>query len=45
MKTEWAKQFGAAAIAAFVAVGCSGSMGGSGHGHMAIGARAARPTG
>ena len=41
MKTEWAKQFGAAAIAAFVTVGCSGNMGmgsgaGSGHGHMAM---------
>jgi hypothetical protein len=41
MKTEWAKQFGAAAIAAFVTVGCSGNMGmgsgaSSGHGHMAM---------
>lgn len=39
MKTGWAKQFGAAAIAAFVTVGCSGTMGGgagSGHGHMAM---------
>jgi hypothetical protein len=37
MKTEWAKQFGAAAIAAFVAVGCSGGgMSGQSHGHMAM---------
>ena len=36
MKTGWAKQFGSAAIAAFLAVGCSGSMSGSGHGHMAM---------
>jgi len=39
MKTAWAKQFGAAAIAAFVTVGCSGAMSGgagSGHGHMAM---------
>jgi hypothetical protein len=36
MQTGWAKRFGAAAIAAFVAVGCSGGMSGSGHGHMAM---------
>jgi hypothetical protein len=37
MKTGWARQFGAAAVAAFVAVGCSGgAMSGSGHGHMAM---------
>src|SRR5262249_18212867 len=37
MKTGWARQFGAAAIAAFVAVGCSGgAMSGAGHGHMAM---------
>ena len=39
MKTAWAKQFGAAAIAAFVTVGCGGAMSGgagSGHGHMAM---------
>jgi len=39
MKTAWAKQFGAAAIAAFVTVGYSGTMSGgagSGHGHMAM---------
>jgi hypothetical protein len=37
MKTGWAKQFGAAAIAAFVAVGCSGgAMSGGGHSHMAM---------
>jgi hypothetical protein len=36
MKTGWARQFGAAAIAAFVAVGCSGGMTGSGHSHMAM---------
>jgi hypothetical protein len=37
METGWAKAFGGAAIAAFLAVGCSGGMSGSGHGHMAIG--------
>ena len=38
MKTGWAKQFGAAAIAAFATVGCSsGMMSGAGHGHMAMG--------
>jgi hypothetical protein len=37
MKTGWAKQFGVAAIAAFVAVGCSGgAMSGAGHSHMAM---------
>jgi hypothetical protein len=36
MQTGWAKRFGAAAIAAFAAVGCSGGMSGSGHGHMAM---------
>ena len=42
MKTEWAKQFGAAAIAAFAMAGCSGMMGSAdsgmaaGHGHMAM---------
>lgn len=38
MKTEWARQFGAAAIAAFVAAGCSGGgmSGGMGHGQMAM---------
>jgi hypothetical protein len=41
MNTGWAKQFGAAAVAAFVTVGCSGNMGmgsgtSSGHGHMAM---------
>ncbi len=38
MTTGWARQFGAAAIAAFVAVGCSGGgmSGGMGHGHMAM---------
>jgi hypothetical protein len=46
MKTGWAKQFGAAAIAAFVTVGCSGNMGmgsgaRSGHGHMAMAQSAA----
>ena len=44
MKTGWAKQFGAAAIAAFVAVGCSGGMAGSGHGRMAM-AQATSPNG
>ena len=38
MKMGWAKQFGAAAIAAFLAVGCSGgAMSGASHGHMAMG--------
>jgi hypothetical protein len=38
MKTEWARQFGAAAIAAFLTVGCSGgAVSGGGHGHMAMG--------
>ena len=40
MKTGWARQFGAAAIAAFLAVGCSGgamSGAGHGHGHVAMG--------
>ena len=46
METGWAKQFGAAAIAAFVTVGCSGNMGmgsgaRSGHGHMAMAQSAA----
>ncbi|HEY7139899.1 MAG TPA: hypothetical protein VIE44_07370 [Methylomirabilota bacterium] len=42
MKTGWARQFGAAAIAAFVTVGCSGAMGaGSGHNRMAMGQTAA----
>jgi len=36
MKTGWGSQFGAAAIAAFVAVGCSGGMSGPGHSHMAM---------
>ena len=36
MNTGWGRQFGAAAIAAFVAVGCSGGMSGSGHSHMAM---------
>jgi hypothetical protein len=36
MLTGWATQFGSAAIAAFLTVGCSGSMSGSGHGHMAM---------
>jgi hypothetical protein len=35
--TGWARQFGAAAIAAFLAVGCGGAMSGAGHGHMAMG--------
>jgi hypothetical protein len=36
--TRWAKQFGAAAIAAFLAVGCSGgAMSSASHGHMAMG--------
>ena len=35
MQTGWATQFGSAAIAAFLAVGCSGTMLGSSHGHMA----------
>ena len=35
MKTEWARQFGGAAIAAFVAVGC-GQTWGSSHGHMSF---------
>jgi hypothetical protein len=38
MTTGWARQFGAAAIAAFLAVGCSGgAMSGADHGHMAMG--------
>ena len=38
MKTGWARQFGAAAIAAFLTVGCSGgAMSGAGHDHMAMG--------
>ena len=36
MKTGWGRQFGAAAIAAFVAVGCSGGMSGSAHSHTAM---------
>jgi hypothetical protein len=36
MKAGWARQFGAAAIAAFLTVGCSGAMSGSGHDHMAM---------
>jgi hypothetical protein len=36
MRTGWAKRFGAAAIAAFLAGGCSGGMAGSGHGQMAM---------
>ena len=37
MNTGWAKQFGAAAIAAFVAVGCSGGpMSSSGPSHMVM---------
>jgi hypothetical protein len=35
--TGWARQFGAAAIAAFLAVGCSGGMSGAAHSHMAMG--------
>jgi hypothetical protein len=38
MKTGWAREFGAATIAAFLTVGCSGgAMSGGGHGHMAMG--------
>ena len=44
METRWARQFGSAAIAAFLAVGCSGSMGSSGHGHTAM-AQASSPNG
>ena len=45
MKTEWAKQFGAAAIAAFVAVGCSGGgMSGQQPRPHGDGGRARRPT-
>ncbi len=44
MQTQWAKQFGSAAIAAFLAVGCSGSMAGPGHGHMGM-AQASSPNG
>jgi hypothetical protein len=44
MHTGWARQFGSAAIAAFLAVGCSGNMAGSGHGHMAM-ARGSSPNG
>ena len=44
MKTGWAKQFGSAAIAAFLAVGCSGGMSGSGPSHMAM-AQTSSPNG
>jgi hypothetical protein len=45
MQTGWAKQFGAAAIAAFLAVGCSGTaMSGSGPGHTTM-AQAISPNG
>ena len=44
MQTGWARQFGSAAIAAFLAVGCSGGMSGSGHGHTAM-AQASSPNG
>jgi len=44
MQTGWAKQFGSAAIAAFLAVGCSGTMPGSSHGHMGM-AQAGSPNG
>ena len=43
MKTEWARQFGGAAIAAFVAVGC-GQTWGAGHGHMSF-AQGSSPNG
>jgi antitoxin component of RelBE/YafQ-DinJ toxin-antitoxin module len=45
MHAGWAKQFGSAAIAAFLAVGCSGSMAGSGHGHMGMAAQSASVNG
>jgi hypothetical protein len=45
MQTKWAKQFGKAAIAAFLAVGCSGSMTGSGHGSHPGMAQASSPNG
>jgi hypothetical protein len=44
MKTEWARQFGGAAIAAFVAVGCGQTWGGPGHGHMSF-AQGSSPNG
>ena len=44
MKTGWVRQFGAAAIAAFLGVGCSGTMSGSGHDHMGM-AQASSPNG
>ena len=44
MQTGWAKWFGAAAIAAFLAAGCSRGMAGAGHGHMAM-AQAGSPNG
>src|SRR5688572_1809566 len=44
MQTGWAKQFGSAAIAAFLAVGCSGNMSGSGQSHMGM-AQAGSPNG
>ena len=44
MKTVWARQFGAAAVAAFVAAGCSGGMSDAGHGHMTT-AQASSPNG
>jgi hypothetical protein len=43
MQTTWAKQFGSAAIAAFLAVGCSGGMADSGHSQMRM-AQASPPT-
>jgi hypothetical protein len=45
MQTGWAKQFGSAAIAAFLAVGCSGGMTGSGHASHVGMAQASSPNG
>jgi hypothetical protein len=44
MHAGWAKQFGSAAITAFLAVGCSSAMPGSGHGHMGM-VQASSPNG